>query len=103
MATKNTKDEKRQTEEEEQIMPELTGMAIEVHIRRHIQFIFILTFCLYLGWYLFVAFLIAWVTGVRWAENEGHLQKYNLDLVWGRSFIMWRTDWGKKFIESLLI
>ena len=101
MATKNTKAEKRQTEEEEEILPELTGMAIEVHIRRHIQFIFILTFCLYLGWYLFAAFLIAWVTGVRWAENEGHLQKYNLDLVWGRSFIMWRTDWGKKFIERI--
>jgi hypothetical protein len=45
MATKNTKAEKRQTEEEEEILPELTGMAIEVHIRRHIQFIFMVPFC----------------------------------------------------------
>jgi len=101
MPTKNTEAEKRQTEEEEEILPKLTGMAIEVHIRRHIQFIFILTFCLYLGWFLFAAFLLAWVTGVRWAENEGYLQKYNMDLVWGRSFLMWRTNWGKDFIEKI--
>ena len=96
-----TKKETEAVEEEREILPELTGMPIEVHIRRHIQFILVLTFCLYLGWYTFVLCLIAWVTGVRWAENEGYLQKYNMDLVWGRSFLMWRTDWGKDFIERI--
>ena len=102
MAAKKTGTEAPQTEEEEkEILPELTGLPIEVHIRRHSQFIIVLTFCLYLGWYLFAAFLLAWVTCVRWAENEGYLQKYNMDLVWGRSFLMWRTDWGKNFIEKI--
>ena len=98
MATKNTETVE---EEEEEILPELTGMPIEVHIRRHRRFLLFLVFCLYLGWYSFALFLIAWITGVRWAENEGYLQKYNMDLVWGRSFLMWRTDWGKDFIERI--
>jgi membrane-associated protease RseP (regulator of RpoE activity) len=85
----------------DEILPELTGMPIEVHIRRHLRFLLFLVFCLYLGWYSFALFLIAWITGVRWAENEGYLQKYNMDLVWGRSFLMWRTDWGKDFIERI--
>ena len=101
MATKKKETEAETFEEEQEILPELTGMPIEVHIRRHIQFILVLTFCLYLGWYTFALLLIAWVTGVRWAENEGYLQKYNMDLVWGRSFLMWRTDWGKGFIEKI--
>ena len=25
-----------------------------------------------------------------------------MDLVWGRSFMMWRTDWGKEFIEKII-
>ena len=98
MATKNTETVE---EEEEEILPELTGMPIEVHIRRHRRFLLFLGLCLYLGWYSFALFLIAWITGVRWAENEGYLQKYNMDLVWGRSFLMWRTDWGKDFIERI--
>ena len=53
----------------EEILPELTGMPIEVHIRRHRRFILFLAFCLYLGWYSFALFLITWVTGVRWADN----------------------------------
>ena len=89
------------TEEEEKIEPTLTGMPIEVHIRRHSQFLIILTFCLFLGWYTFALFLIAWITGVRWADNEGYLEKNNMELVWGRSFLMWRTDWGKDFIEKI--
>ena len=101
MTTKEKETETDTVEEEREILPKLTGMPIEVHIRRHIQFILILTFCLYLGWYTFALFLIAWVTGVRWAENEGYLQQYNMDLVWGRSFLMWRTDWGKGFIEKV--
>ena len=101
MTTKEKETETETVEEEQEILPKLTGMPIEVHIRRHIQFILVLTFCLYLGWYTFVLCLIAWVTGVRWAENEGYLQKYNMDLVWGRSFLMWRTDWGKGFIEKI--
>tara|TARA_Y100001970_G_scaffold200419_1_gene243793 strand:- start:2070 stop:4166 length:2097 start_codon:yes stop_codon:yes gene_type:complete len=102
MAAKKNQTETSQTEEvEKEILPELTGLPIEVHIRRHIQFIFVLTFCIYLGWYLFAAFLLAWVTGVRWADNEGYIEKYNMDLVWGRSFLMWRTDWGKNFIEKV--
>ena len=88
-------------EEEEKIEPTLTGMPIEVHIRRHSQFLIILTFCLFLGWYTFALFLIAWITGARWADNEGYLEKYNMELVWGRSFLMWRTDWGKDFIERV--
>ena len=97
MATEKTET----VEEEKEILPELTGMPIEVHIRRHFRFILLILFCLYLGWFSFALLLIAWVTGVRWAENEGHLQKYNMDLVWGRSFLMWRTDWGKDFIEKI--
>ena len=103
------------TEEEEKIEPAWTGMPIEVHIRRHAQFILIILFILYLavttspegelwlfsGYTQFAIALLIWVPGVRWAENEGHLKKYNLDLVWGRSFIMWRTDWGKRFIERI--
>ena len=96
-----TKKNESVEEEEEEILPELTGMPIEVHIRRHRRFILFLAFCLYLGWYSFALFLIAWITGVRWADNEGYLQKYNMDLVWGRSFLMWRTDWGKNFIERI--
>ena len=89
------------TEEEEKIEPTLTGMPIESHIRRHSQFLIVLTFCLFLGWYTFALFLIAWVTGVRWADNEGYLERNNMELVWGRSFLMWRTDWGKNFIEKV--
>ena len=89
------------TEEEEKIEPTLTGMPIEVHIRRHSQFLIILTFCLLLGWYTFALFLIAWITGARWADNEGYLERNNMELVWGRSFLMWRTDWGKNFIEKV--
>ena len=62
------------TEEEEKIEPTLTGMPIEVHIRRHSQFLIILTFCLFLGWYTFALFLIAWITGARGAANEGYLE-----------------------------
>ena len=131
MVTKKTKTEGRQRElesnkwkegktdtvedEEEEILPKLTGMPIEVHIRRHTQFILIILFILYLavttspegelwlfsGYTQFAITLLIWVPGVRWAENEGHLKKYNLDLVWGRSFIMWRTNAGKDFIEWL--
>ena len=101
MTTKNEETEAEAIEEEVEILPELTGMPIEIHIRRHIKLIFFLLFCLYLGWYSFALFVVAWVTGVRWAENEGYLAKYNMDLVWGRSFLMWRTDWGKDFIEKI--
>ncbi len=101
MGTKEKETETETVEEEKEILPELTGMPIEVHFRRHIRFIFFILFCLYLGWYTFALMLVAWVTGVRWAENEGHLQKYDMDLVWGRSFLMWRTDWGKGFIEKI--
>ncbi len=101
MATKKKETEEEPVEEEVEILPKLTGLPIEVHIRRHFQFLLILTFCLFLGWYTFVLFLIAWVTSVRWADNEGYLEKYNMDLVWGRSFLMWRTDWGKDFIERI--
>ena len=88
-------------EEEEKIEPTLTGMPIEVHIRRHSQFLIVLTFCLFLGWYTFALFLVAWITGARWADNEGYLERNNMELVWGRSFLMWRTDWGKNFIEKV--
>ena len=67
------------TEEEEKIEPTLTGMPIEVHIRRHSQFLIVLTFCLFLGWYTFALFLIAWITGVRWADNEGYLERNNMN------------------------
>ncbi|HIC61313.1 MAG TPA: hypothetical protein EYO72_01025, partial [Marine Group III euryarchaeote] len=65
MVTKKTKTEGRQREvednkwkegktdtvedEEKEILPELTGMPIEVHIRRHTQFILIILFILYLA------------------------------------------------------
>ena len=102
MTTKKEETEAEAIEEEEvEILPELTGMPAEVHVRRHIKLIFFLLFCLYLGWYSFALFVVAWVTGVRWADNEGYLAKYNMDLVWGRSFLMWRTDWGKNFIEKV--
>ena len=102
MTTKKEETEAEAIEEEEvEILPELTGMPAEVHVRRHIKLIFFLLFCLYLGWYSFALFVVAWVTGVRWADNEGYLAKYNMDLVWGRSFLMWRTDWGKDFIEKI--
>ena len=88
-------------EEEEKIESTLTGMPIETFFRRHSQFLLVLIFCFFLGWYTFALFLIAWVTGARWADNEGYLEKYNMELVWGRSFLMWRTDWGKDFIEKV--
>ena len=102
MAQKKTEtDEDMPIEEVKPIKPDFTGLPIEVHIRRHFQFIVILSICLFLGYIVFALTLLAWVTSVRWADNEGHLAKYNLELVWGRSFIMWRTDWGKDFIENL--
>ena len=101
MATKKKETEMEAVEEEIEILPELTGMPIEVHFRRHLKLIFFLLFCLYLGWYSFAIFVAAWVTAVRWADNEKYLEKYNMDLVWGRSFLMWRTDWGKDFIEKI--
>ena len=101
MTTKKEETEGEAIEEEVEILPELTGMPAEVHVRRHIKLIFFLLFCLYLGWYSFALFIAAWVTAVRWADNEGYLAKYNMDLVWGRSFLMWRTDWGKDFIEKI--
>ena len=51
MATKEKGAEAEIAEEEKEILPELTGMPIEVHFRRHIRFIFFILFCLYLGWY----------------------------------------------------
>lgn len=102
MAQKKTEtDEDMPIEEVKPIKPDFTGLPIEVHIRRHFQFIVILSICLFLGYIVFALTLLAWVTSVRWADNEGHLAKYNLELVWARSFIMWRTDWGKDFIENL--
>mgnify|MGYP003966543063 FL=1 len=102
MAQKKTEtDEDMPIEEAKPIKPDYTGLPIEVHLRRHFQFIVILSICLFLGYIVFALTLLAWVTSVRWADNEGHLAKYNLELVWGRSFIMWRTDWGKDFIENL--
>ena len=102
MAQKKTEtDEDMPIEEVKPIKPDFSGLPIEVHIRRHFQFIVILSICLFLGYIVFALTLLAWVTSVRWADNEGHLAKYNLELVWGRSFIMWRTDWGKDFIENL--
>ena len=102
MAQKKTEtDEDMPIEEVKPIEPDFSGLPIEIHIRRHFQFIFILSICLFLGYFVFALTLLAWVTSVRWADNEGHLAKYNLELVWGRSFIMWRTDWGKDFIENL--
>ena len=103
------------TEEEENIQADWTGLPIEVHIRRHSQFILVLLFVLFLairtspegeswlfsGYTQFAVLLLIWVPGMRWAQNEGHLEKFNLDLVWGRSFVMWRTDAGKKFIENI--
>ena len=88
-------------EEEEKIEPTFTGTQNEVFIRRHSQFLIVLAFCLFLGWYTFALFLIAWITGARWADNEGYLERNNMELVWGRSFLMWRTDWGKDFIEKI--
>jgi len=88
-------------EEEEKIESTLTGTPAEVFIRRHSQFLIVLTFCFLLGWYTFALFLIAWITGARWADNEGYLERNNMELVWGRSFLMWRTDWGKDFIEKI--
>ncbi len=87
--------------DEKPIEPILTGMPVEVHIRRHFQLILVTTFFVVLGYFTFALFVLTWVTGVRWAQNEGHLEKYNLDLVWARSFIMWRTDMGKQFIERI--
>lgn len=102
MAQKKTEtDEDMPIEEVKPIEPDFSGLPIEIHIRRHFQFIVILSICLFLGYFVFALTLLAWVTAVRWADNEGHLAKYNLELVWGRSFIMWRTDWGKDFIENL--
>lgn len=103
------------TEEEENIQADWTGLPIEVHIRRHFQFILVVLFVLFLairtspegeswlfsGYTQFAVLLLIWVPGMRWAQNEGHLEKFNLDLVWGRSFVMWRTDAGKKFIENI--
>jgi len=102
MAQKKTEtEEDMPIEEAKAIEPDFTGMPIEVHIRRHFQFIVILSICLFLGYIVFALTLLAWVTATRWADNEGYLEKYNMDLVWGRSFLMWRTDWGKGFIENL--
>ena len=63
-------------EEEEKIEPTITGMPIETLFRRHSQFLLVLAFCFFLGWYTFALFLIAWITGARWADNEGYLEKY---------------------------
>lgn len=115
MATKKKETEVEAVEEEVEIIPKLTGLPIEVHIRRHFQFILVVLFVLFLairtspegeswlfsGYTQFAVLLLIWVPGMRWAQNEGHLEKYNLDLVWGRSFVMWRTDAGKDFIEWL--
>ena len=115
MATKKKETEVEAVEEEVEILPKLTGLPIEVHIRRHFQFILVVLFVLFLairtspegeswlfsGYTQFAVLLLIWVPGMIWAQNEGHLEKYNLDLVWGRSFVMWRTDAGKDFIEWL--
>ena len=115
MATKKKETEVEAVEEEVEILPKLTGLPIEIHIRRHFQFILVVLFVLFLairtspegeswlfsGYTQFAVLLLIWVPGMRWAQNEGHLEKYNLDLVWGRSFVMWRTDAGKDFIEWL--
>ena len=71
-------------EEEKKIEPTLTGMPIETLFRRHSQFLLVLAFCFFLGWYTFALFLIAWVTGARWADNEGYLEKYNMELYFSK-------------------
>jgi len=47
MTTKNEETEAEAIEEEVEIVATLTGMPIEIHIRRHIKLIFFLLFCLY--------------------------------------------------------
>ncbi len=70
MAQKNTEtDEDMPIEEVKAIEPDFTGLPIEVHFRRHFQFIVILSICLFLGYIVFALTLLAWVTTVRWAEN----------------------------------
>ena len=49
MATKKKETEVEAVEEEVEILPKLTGLPIEVHIRRHFQFILVVLFVLFLG------------------------------------------------------
>ena len=53
------------------------------------------------GFTQFALLVAVWVTTLRWAQNEGRLEPLNLDLIWGRSFLMWRTERGKRFIERM--
>ena len=53
------------------------------------------------GFTQFALLVAVWVTTLRWAQNEGRLEPLNLDLIWGRSFLMWRTARGKRFIERM--
>jgi membrane-associated protease RseP (regulator of RpoE activity) len=53
------------------------------------------------GFTKFALLVAVWVTTLRWAQNEDRLEPLGLDLIWGRSFLMWRTDHGKRFIERM--
>ena len=53
------------------------------------------------GYTRFALLVAVWVSGLRWAQNRGQLEPLGLDLIWGRSFLMWRTGRGKLFIERM--
>ena len=53
------------------------------------------------GFTVFALLLVVWVPLMRHAERRGWLERYRCSLIWGRSFLMWRTDHGKRSIEWL--
>ena len=53
------------------------------------------------GFTIFALVLLVWVPLVRYADRRGWLERLRCSLIWGRSFVMWRTDHGKRTIERL--
>tara|TARA_B100000029_G_scaffold394602_1_gene392127 strand:- start:7192 stop:9261 length:2070 start_codon:yes stop_codon:yes gene_type:complete len=82
--------------------------TFETVFTNHWRLILLVIFLLLLGGFnpssgftVFAFFLVVWVVSIRKLHDSGTLEKYNLDLIWGRSFLMWRTERGKDIIEKL--
>ncbi len=85
-----------------------THLTFETLLHNHWRLILLVFFLLLLGGFnpssgftTFALFLTIWIISIRHFHNLGILEKYNLDLIWGRSFLMWRTERGKDVIEKL--
>ena len=96
------------SDQEFEELHETNRSTLETVFNNHWRLILLVLFLLLLGGFnpssgftVFALFLVVWVISIRKLHEAGTLEKYDLDLIWGDSFLMWRTERGKDIIEKL--